>query len=89
MLDHYSCDNEVHSENLVIGNVPYNYNTLEPKVLKINGLTNLNSIFGTNYLTEDEMRKYMRNNKTDCALKLFETSENIAIPQYILEAIEW
>jgi len=32
---------------------------------------------------------HMQNNKTECALIIFDTSEDIKFPQYILEAIEW
>ncbi len=28
-------------------------------------------------------------NKTDCALKIFETEETVKFPQYILDAINW
>ena len=70
-------------------NRDYNYNTLEPKLLKVNGLDKLNRIFGTDYTDEDDLRKYMKHNKTECGLKIFESSEQIEIPEYILEAIRW
>jgi len=66
----------------------FNYNTLEPKLLKANSSEILNRIFGTTYQTDDELRKYMKSNKTECALKVFETSEKIDFPQYILDAIQ-
>ena len=49
---------------LKIGNNDYNYNTLEPKLLKANGLDKLNRIFGTDYTDEDDLRKFMKHNKT-------------------------
>ena len=82
-------DNVVDTGMLKIGNADYNYNTLEPKLLKINGLDKLNRILETNYTNEDDLRKFMKNNKTECALKIFESSEEIEIPEYILEAIKW
>lgn len=66
----------------------FNYNTLEPKVLKANSRDVLNKIFGTTYQSDDELRKYMKTNKTECALKVFETTETIIFPQYILDAIK-
>lgn len=82
-------DSEVDSGDLKIGESVYNYNTLEPKLLKSNGLKKMNKILGTKYKTEDDLRKYMKHNKTECALKIFETSEQVEIPEYILEAIRW
>lgn len=66
----------------------FNYNTLEPKLLKANSRELLNNIFGTSYQTDDDLRKYMKANKTECALKIFETQEALNFPQYILDAIK-
>ncbi len=66
----------------------YNYNTLEPKLLKENSLELFNSIFKTNYKTNSELRKYMKNNKTECALAIFNSETNINYPEYILRAIK-
>lgn len=65
----------------------FNYNTLEPKLLKANNRTLFNTIFGTNHNTDDEMRSYMVANKTSSALKLFDTTEEINFPEYITNAI--
>lgn len=73
---------------LTIDGKKYNNNTLEPKILKSNSLSKLNTIFGTSYATEDELRKYMKSNKTECALKIFDTQEEIVFPDYIMEAIK-
>ena len=35
-----------------------------------------------------KLRKYMKSNKTECALKIFDTQEEIVFPDYILEAIK-
>lgn len=65
-----------------------NYPTLEPQIVKANGLEVMNSIFGKNYNTEAELIKFMEHNKADCALSIFEKGEEIEIPQYILNAIQ-
>ena len=70
------------------GVVGFNYNTLEPSLLRVNGLGVLNHILGKNYNTNDELLKFMKANKTDCALKIFQTDQEITFPQYILDAIE-
>ena len=80
-------DDVVDTGTLKIGNNDYNYNTLEPKLLKANGLDKLNRILGTDYTDEDDLRKFMKHNKTECGLKIFESTEQIEIPEYILEAI--
>ena len=82
-------DNIVDTGTLKIGESGYNYNTLEPKLLKVNGMEKLNRILGTDYMEEDDLRKYMKHNKTECGLKIFESSEDIEIPVDILEAIRW
>lgn len=82
-------DDVVDTGTLKIGKSDYNYNTLEPKLLKANGLDKLNRILGTDYTDEDDLRKFMKHNKTECGLKIFESSEQIEIPEYILEAIKW
>jgi len=79
-------DKTIDSGILKIGKKDFNYNTLEPKLLKVNSLGKLNKIFGTNYTTEDEMHIYMKSNKTECALKIFETKEEIIFPDYIIDS---
>jgi len=73
--------------NLKIGEKPYNYNTLEPKLLKENGLAKLNSVLGTKATTEEQLRIHMRANKTDSALAIFNSKTSIAYPDYIMQAI--
>ncbi|MNW37242.1 chromosome segregation protein [compost metagenome] len=80
-------DQTIDEGDLVIGKNPFNYNTLEPKLLKVNELSKLNTIFGTKYTQIDDMHKYMKSNKTECALKIFETDDTVIFPEYILEAI--
>lgn len=81
-------DETVDSGTLKIGEKDYNYNTLEPKMLKANSLGLFNKIFGTQYIDEGELQKFMKHNKTECAMAIFDTSECIVFPDYILEAIK-
>ena len=81
-------DETVDSGDLKIGESSFNYNTLEPKILKANNLKMLNTILDTSYNTEDELHKYMKKNKTECALKIFCTTKDFSFPDYILKAIE-
>lgn len=81
-------DRVVDEGELYIGKAPYNYNTLEPKMLKANSLALFNEIFGTKYVTEDELRKFMKHNKTECALAIFDTEKDVQFPEYIIEAIK-
>jgi putative ATP-dependent endonuclease of OLD family len=65
----------------------FNYDTLEPKLLKANSLEKMNTILGKAYTNIDDMHKFMKENKTECALKVFETEETLNFPEYILNAI--
>ncbi|MGX9362368.1 ATP-dependent nuclease [Pantoea ananatis] len=85
-------DPTVDTGTLLIGTKKYNYNTLEPKLLKANSRVNLNAIFGTTHASDDDLRIYMRGNKTECALKIFNYTNTAALsiqyPQYIIDAIK-
>ena len=52
-----------------------------------NSLRIINLILKTNYTNEDDLHKYMKSNKTECALKVFEYEEEIKFPQYIIDSI--
>lgn len=82
-------DKTIDFGDLRIGDAPYNYNTLEPKIIKANDcdLLLFNTLFGTEYTGIDDLRKYMKHHKTECALAIFESDEFIKFPEYILEAI--
>ena len=62
--------------------------TLEPQLLKVNSRAMLNAILGTTHQDDAALLQYMDRNKTDCALKMFESDEEWAIPEYIANAIE-
>lgn len=81
-------DETVDTGKLRLSNKKFNYNTLEPKILKENGRELLNDIFGTTCQTDDEMHKYMHSHKTDCAIDIFESATKIKYPKYIMRAIE-
>lgn len=80
-------DSVVDSGDLMIGQKAFNYNTLEPKLVKANSLEVMNLILGKDYKTIDDLHKYMKGNKTECALKIFETKTAVNYPQYILDAL--
>lgn len=65
----------------------YNYNTLEPKLLKENGRADFNNLLGKDFASEDALRRYMKNNKTECALAIFSSDQKIKYPEYILKAV--
>ena len=65
----------------------FNFNTLEPLLLRENNLDVLNTVFNKQYSNEDDLLKYMKNEKTECALKILLSKEMINYPKYIMEAI--
>ncbi len=62
--------------------------SLEPQLLKSNSLDTLNVILGTEHTDSVSLLQYMKSNKTDCALKLFETTQPWTTPAYITNAIQ-
>ena len=81
-------DSQIDTGHLRSINKKFNYNTLEPKLLKENSLQVFNDILGKAYKSEDELLKYMKRNKTECALKIFNSSKRIKYPEYIMKAIK-
>jgi putative ATP-dependent endonuclease of the OLD family len=67
-----------------------NYNTLEPQLVKANidDTSVLKEILGHPEYSDERLTQYMINNKTDCALKIFEAEQSINMPGYILDAIK-
>lgn len=61
--------------------------TLEPQILKANSLELLNRIFNTHYSRDEDLLRYMDNNKPECALKIFDSTEKTTFPGYINDAI--
>lgn len=62
--------------------------TLEPQLIKSNGLLKLNSILGTEFNSTEKLDAYMTANKTECAHKLHEHTKGLVIPDYIQKAID-
>lgn len=63
--------------------------TLEPQIVDVNTLEILNEVLGKNFDTKEQALSHMINkdNKTDCALKIFNSKKNITFPQYVVDAI--
>jgi len=67
------------------------YKTLEPQIIACNDIANLKSIFNKTNNNDEDFKTFFesKNNKTDVALKIFETEIGaVVIPQYIKDAIE-
>ena len=80
-------DDTIDAGDLRIGDKPFNYNTMEPKIVKANSLDKMNIIMGTAYENIDDLHKYMKAHKTDGALAIFNTTEELVFPEYINKAI--
>lgn len=61
--------------------------TLEPQLLKANGLGVVGSILGKTFANDDAALDYMQDNKADSALKFFSTDISWNVPDYIERAI--
>lgn len=61
--------------------------TLEPQLLKKNGLALVNEILGKAFPSDDKLLHYMDTNKTEVALRFFETDLVWTAPDYIEAAI--
>ena len=85
---HLCYDETIDSGDLRIGDKPFNYNTMEPKFVKANSLDTMNTVLETSYNNVNDLHKYMKAHKTDCALAIFNTSEELVFPEYINKAIE-
>lgn len=66
------------------------YTTLEPQLVSVNGLSVLNNILEKDYTSEEELIKFMTSsgNKSECAMRIFDSTQKIVIPEYINEAIQ-
>lgn len=77
--------NEEHIDVLYDTNVALS--TLEPQLLAVNSLASFNKIFGRDDPDDAAMLHWMSNNKTEVALGLFTTTEDVTIPTYIQNAV--
>jgi len=62
--------------------------SLEQQIANINDLSELQTILGHKAKTKEAMIKWMRRNKTEVGLRIFESPHNITVPEYINDAIE-
>jgi putative ATP-dependent endonuclease of OLD family len=83
------------SENVVIfADNRINLRTLEPQIVDANKenlklLCEILDINEKNYGTVDKVSDYMIKNKTESALKIFNSTKAIAYPEYINKVITW
>lgn len=82
-----SFDESIDTGELKTAEKNFNYNTLEPKIAKENGLDVMNKVLGLKCKTLSDLHIHMRANKTDCALKIFNSAQNIKYPKYISDPI--
>jgi putative ATP-dependent endonuclease of the OLD family len=61
--------------------------TLEPQIIAANRLDDLNALFGTEHASPADLQRAMLSDKTEFALRLFESPLRIQYPQYINDAI--
>ena len=88
---HISYDKETHKDYGQLkkkNGDSFNYDTLEPCIVRANSTEIVNNILQTSFSDEDELIKYMVNNKTECALKIFESNEKIIFPEYIQKVVD-
>ncbi|NEH59813.1 AAA family ATPase [Rhizobium leguminosarum] len=61
--------------------------TLEPQLIKANGLAKMNIMLGKAFATSADLLTYCTANKTDCALALYDHPDALVIPEYIRNAV--
>lgn len=61
--------------------------TMEPQLVTANNRTILNQVFGKTFNDDQSLLEYMCNNKTTCALAIFEWTNNLTMPSYIDDAV--
>jgi putative ATP-dependent endonuclease of OLD family len=62
--------------------------TLEPNIVACNDLATLNAVLDRDFATKEEVERYMGNNKTEVALRIFEAPDPIQMPTYIRDACQ-
>ena len=63
--------------------------TLEPNLVAVNGHKAINAILGTDHMDDEALLAHMEGNKADTALKLFESAEDLVVPEYIGDAVRY
>ena len=80
---HIFFDQETHRVN----DQKYNWNTLEPNLVRANDIEIMQKILGREDI-RDDLVGYMIKNKTESALKIFNSNLKIEYPNYITLAVE-
>ncbi|UWM84946.1 ATP-dependent nuclease [Rhizobium sp. SRDI969] len=62
--------------------------TMEPQLVRDNGKDKIEKILGRVFPTVEDLEKWMSKNKTQSALKLFDTAEDWVVPDYIANAVK-
>ncbi len=62
--------------------------TLEPHLIRSNGVTVINRLLLKSFTSEEQLVNYMTTHKTEVALKIFDSDEEIVIPKYIQNALQ-
>ncbi len=62
--------------------------TLEPQLAVCNEISTLNKVLGTEFTSTEELIAYMAENKTESALAIFATDEDVVMPAYIKDAVQ-
>ncbi len=62
--------------------------TLEPQLAKVNDLSSLCRVLSKQFRDEESAIDYMTSNKTECALRIFESDVQITFPDYIQDAVK-
>ena len=75
--------------NNIDPNGKLNWNTLEAEMIRSNGRETVNSVLGKTYDSDITLLSYMESNKTDTALRFFDSDASIAIPAYIADGLAW
>jgi putative ATP-dependent endonuclease of the OLD family len=62
--------------------------TLEPQIANCNTLEVMSKVLGRTFTDSPSLDAYMTGNKTECALRIFDTNEKLVFPSYIEDAIQ-
>ena len=79
---------EVLGSSRVLFDDDTNCRTLEPQLVKSVGRDKLNKLFEVEFSSDDELSQWMKGQKTNCALKIFESSDTLTFPQYLIDAFK-
>lgn len=61
--------------------------SLEDQLVRANERNDINNILGTEHASDAELIAYMKRNKTECALRILKSENEITVPEYISYAI--